>query len=289
MKTNLLKTFLILLNVILISSCHHFSGKLSLSEKEVRKFSTIHESLKRSKGLELANDTDVLIYSNWRYSGLWNNLESWRMSQKLFTNICTDYWKISAQRITVIEHDRAGKLEHFLRNYKGKRLIVYFSSHQTSKSQIVLHDGSHYSTRRFADRLNELKCDTWLIYDTCYADLLKKYLTSEKVSVYYAAPKSQEAYDFRPKGQKPSLNKMSEETAKFIKAAWDIDLKSVSPFGFYLVKAMLEDSYSGVTLDSLISSIVSSNRKMTKITGLGRYPQVYWEDPAGWGELKARQ
>ena len=126
------------------------------------------------------------------------------------------------------------------------------------------------------------------MFDTCYAEHLKEHLKNSNVSVYYGSPDKKEAYDFRPQGQKPSLNEMSEKCRKFIKAAWNIDLKSVSPFGFYSVKALLEDSYEGFKLNDLMSSVKSSNRKMTNITGLGRYPQGFWEDNAGWGGLSLR-
>ena len=55
-----------------------------------------------------------------------------------------------------------------------------------------------------------------------------------------------------------------------------------------VVKSLLEDSYEGYSLNSMMSSIKNYNRKMTKIVGLGRYPQVFWDDKAGWGDLKLR-
>lgn len=280
--------FLILISIVLLSGCSHFSSEVHLTEKEKSLYSSIHVSLKSFKGIENAQSTKVLIYRNWQYTGLWNDLESWKMSQELFRNVCIDYWKIPAENITTVEHDRAGQLEYYLSNFKGERLIIYFVSHQNSKGQIILNTGEEYPTRRFAEKLNNLKCKTLLLFDTCYAEHLKEHLKNSNVSVYYGSPDKKEAYDFRPQGQKPSLNEMSEKCRKFIKAAWDIDLKSVSPFGFYSVKALLEDSYEGFKLNDLMSSVKSSNRKMTNITGLGRYPQVFWEDKAGWGGLILR-
>jgi hypothetical protein len=283
------KKILLFVIILHLFSCRHFSGELNLSEAEKEECISENQRLSKSKGLQKADETDVLLYRNWQYTGLWNNLASWKMSQDLFEKVCTDYLKIDSTRIKTIEHDRAGKLEHYLKNYSGQRLIIYFVSHQTSKGQIVLNNGNYYPTKRFAALLNNLKCETLLIFETCYAEKLKKYLKNDKVSVYYAASNSKEAYDFRPRGQKPSLNEMCRETEEFIKGAWEIDLKSVSPFGFYFIKAMREESYQGIELGSLINLIISYNRKMIGITGLGRYPKVSWEDPAGWGKLKARQ
>ena len=210
------------------------------------------------------------------------------MSQELFENICIDYWKIPKSNIKLIEHDRAGALEFYLKNFKGKRLILYFVSHQSSKKQIILNNGAEYPTRRFASLLNKLKAKTLLIFDTCHAEALKPMLANKNISVFYASPESKEAYDFRPRGQKPTLNEMSEKTRKFIKAAWGVNVKSVSPFGFFVVKALLEDSYEGFKLNSLMALVRSYNRRMTKITGLGRYPGLSWDDRAGWGGLVLR-
>ena len=276
------------ITIILFISCSHFSGKVNLSEKEKGLYSSIHMSLQLFGGIEKAKETHVLLYRNWEYSGFWNDLESWKESQEIFRNICLDYWKIPHKNIKTIEHDKAGGLEFYLKNFKGSRLIIYFVSHQSSKSQIILNNGSEYSTSRFANLLNNLKSKTFLIFDTCYAEKLKSRLKNNNVSVYYASSAEKEAYDFRPRGQKPSLNEMSEKTQKFIKAAWAIDVKSISPFGFFMVKSLLEDSYEGYSLSSMMSSIKNYNRKMTKIVGLGRYPQVFWDDRAGWGDLKLR-
>lgn len=274
--------------ILLLNSCSHFSGNVHLTEKEKSLYLSIHESMKRFEGIEDAEKTHVLLYRNWKYTGLWNDLESWKTSQDLFKNVCRDYWKVPEKNIKVVEHDRAGMLEFYLKNFKGGRLIVYFVSHQGSKGNIILNDGSHYPTRRLAARLNALEAKTMLLFDTCYAEHLTKYLTSKKVSVYYASPDSKEAYDFRPRGQKPTLDKTCAKTRKFIKAAWGMDVKSASPFGFYMVQSLLEDSYEGYTISSLMSSIKSYNRKMAKITGLGRYPALSWHDTAGWGSLKIR-
>lgn len=274
--------------ILLLNSCGHFSGNVHLSEKEKNLYSSIHESMKRFEGIEGAEKTHVLLYRNWAYSGFWNDLESWKTSQDLFYKVCRDYWKIPEKNISIIEHDKAGMLEHYLKNFKGERLIVYFVSHQSSKGQVILHDGSEYPTRRFADRLNSLKAKTMLIFDTCYAEYLTRLLNNENVAVYYAAPDSKEAYDFRPRGQKPTLDKSCEKTRKFIKAAWGMDIKSSSPFGFYMVQSLLEDSYEGYKISGLMSSIKSYNRKMKKITGLGRYPDVSWKDNAGWGSVIVR-
>lgn len=276
------------ISILFLNSCSHFSGNVHLSEKEKSLYSSIHESMKRFKGIEAAEKTHVLLYRNWRYSGMWNDLESWKTSQELFSNVCRDYWKIPEENIKVIEHDRAGMLEFYLKNFKGERLIVYFVSHQSSKGNIILNNGGEYPTRRFADRLNGLKSKTLLMFDTCYAKHLTKYLSNESVSVYYASPDSKEAYDFRPRGQKPTLDKSCDRTRKFIKAAWGMDVKSASPFGFYMVQSLLEDSYEGYSISGLMSSVKSYNRKMKKITGLGRYPDVSWEDSAGWGSLIIR-
>ena len=276
------------ITIILSISCSHFTGKVHLSDKEKGLYGSIHESLQSFSGIEEAEETHVLLYRNWEYSGFWNDLESWKMSQELFKNICLDYWKVPQENVKTIEHDRAGALEFYLKNFKGSRLIIYFVSHQSSDSHIILNNGAKYSTRRFANLLNGLKSKTFLIFDTCYAEKLKTMVDSNKVSVYYASPAEKEAYDFRPRGQKPSLNEMSEKTQKFIKAAWGIDVKSVSPFGFFMVKSLLEDSYEGYSLNSLMSSIQNYNRKITKIVGLGRYPQVSWDDRAAWGSLKVR-
>ena len=276
------------ITIILVISCSHFSGKVLLSEKEHRHYSSVHKSLMAFKGIENADSTHVLLYRNWKYSGFWNNLESWKMSQGLFLNVCRDYWKIPEKNIKVIEHDRAGGLEFYLKNFRGKRLIIYFVSHQSSKGQIILDNGSQYSTARFARLLNNLSSKTMLIFDTCHAELLKPMLNNKNVSVYYGSPALKEAYDFRPRGQKPTLNDLSENSHKFIKAAWNLDVKSISPFGFFLVKALLEDSYEGFNVDSLMNSIKGYNRKIRKITGLGRYPSVSWDDRAGWGGVKLR-
>ena len=288
MLLNKFKTLFILL-LFLSCSCHHFSGEVVLTDKEKRIFSSIHNGLKASCEIEFAGETDVLIYRNWKYKGFWNDLESWKQSQDLFVNICIDYWKIKPERITVIEQDRAGKLEHFLKNYEGRRLIIYFVSHQTAEGEIVLHDGSKYPQSRLASLLNSLQSKTLLIYDTCHAEILKESLESDKVAVYYGSKGDKEAYDIRVRGQKPSLTKMCSETRKFIKNAWSVDVKTVSVFGFFLVNAMMNDSYSGVPLKSIMTSIMSNNRKITKIVGLGRYPQVYWQDAGGWGDLILRK
>ncbi len=287
MKPKIFRLFTTI-TIVLFISCSHFSGNVHLNEKEMSLYGSIHQSLKSFDGIDQAADTHVLLYRNWQYSGFWNDLESWKMSQEIFELVCIDYWKIPAGNIKVIEHDRAGGLEFYLKNFKGKRLIIYFVSHQNSKSQIILNNGAEYPTSRFAGLLNNLKAKTFLVFDTCHAEILKAKLRNRNVSVYYASPVSKVAYDFRPKGQKPTLNEMSENTHKFIKAAWGLDVKSVSPFGFFLVKALLEDSYEGCTLNSLMTSIIAYNRKLTTITGLGRYPQVSYDDSAGWGSLKMR-
>lgn len=281
--------FLLAVYLFLLPSCHHFSGKLSLSDDEIRRYASTDQSLRRSSGIEYAEQTDVLIYRNWQYSGFWNNLASWKKSQDLFVEVCVSYWKIDPKKITIIEQDKAAKLEYFLKNYKGKRLIIYFVSHQTSKGEIVLHDGSYYPSRRLAHLLNKLPGKTLLVYDTCHAELIMKDIVSTNVSVYCSAKEDEEAYDFRPKGQKPSLSKNCKNTHRFIKGAWNIDVKSASVFGFYLVMAMVDDSYSGITLDSLMKSIINNNRQMKKIVGMGQYSDITWSDPAGWGALKVRQ
>ena len=288
MNPKIFRLLIITIIIVLLNSCSQFSGKVQLSEKEQSLYSSIHAGMKSFKGIEDAKDTQVLLYRNWEYTGLWNDLESWRMSQRLFKNVCIDYWKIPSENIKEIEHDNAGGLDFYLKNFRGKKLILYFVSHQDSKGNVILHNGSLYKTRRLAERLNALNVKTMLIFDTCYAESIRNHLSSKNVSVYFAAPDSKEAYDFRPRGQKPTLDKSCAKTRKFIKAAWDIDLKGVSPFGFYMIQALLEDSYEGFKIDNMMSSIKSNNRKMTKITGLGRYPQVSWYDPAGWGKLKIR-
>ena len=274
--------------IILLISCNHFSGKVHLSEGDLSLYRAVHSSLKSFEGIKGAGDTHVLLYRNWEYSGLWSDLESWKVSQELFEKVCVDYWKVPQENIKTIEHDRAGGLEFYLKNFNGRRLLIYFVSHQSSRSQIILNNGAEYATERFAKLLNGLSARTMLIFDTCHAELLKPKLKNDNVSVYYAAPAAKVAYDFRPKGQKPSLSEMSENTLKFIKAAWGIDVKSVSPFGFYMVKSLVEDSYEGFDVDALMKSIQAYNRKMQKIPGLGRYPQVLWDDRAGWGVVKLR-
>ena len=287
MISSILRSLSIII-ILLLNSCSQFSGNVHLTEKEKSLYTSINNSMKRFKGIEGAEKTHVLLYRNWQYSGLWNDLESWKTSQDLFFNVCRDYWKIPERNIKIVEHDRAGMLEYYLKNFKGESLIIYFVSHQDSKGSIILNDGSEYPTRRFADRLNELKAETMLIFDTCYAEHLTKYLNNKKVAVYFASPDSKEAYDFRPRGQKPTLDKTCENTRKFIKAAWGMDVKSSSPFGFYMVQSLLEDSYEGYNISGLMESIKSYNRKMTKITGLGRYPPLSWFDNAGWGKVEIR-
>ncbi|MCM8527661.1 MAG: hypothetical protein NE327_14165 [Lentisphaeraceae bacterium] len=274
--------------ILLLISCSHFSTKVHLTEKEKDLYSSVHDSMKRFKGIEGAEKTHVLIYRNWEYTGLWNDLESWKTSQELFRNVCVDYWKIPSENIKTVEHDRAGMLEYYLKNFKGERLIIYFVSHQDSKGNIILNNGSEYPTRRFADRLNELDAKTMLIFDTCYAEYLTKLLKNKKVSAYYGSPDSKEAYDFRPRGQKPTLDETCEKTRKFIKAAWGMEIKSASPFGFYMVQSLLEDSYEGYNISGLMASVKSFNRKMRNITGLGRYPTLSWIDTAGWGNVVIR-
>ena len=63
---------LLILVLFLLSSCHHFSGEVVLTEKERRIFSSIHKGLKVSCEIEHAGQTDVLIYRNWKYKGFWN-------------------------------------------------------------------------------------------------------------------------------------------------------------------------------------------------------------------------
>jgi hypothetical protein len=269
-------------------SCHHFSLTVSVSESEKQKYIEIDQKLSLLSSLSSGDEIDVLLYRNWQYSSRWNDLDSWKVSQDLFRNLCVKYWKIKPTRITVIEQDRSRGLEDYLKQYSGKCLIIYFVSHQTSKSQIVLNDGTFYPTERLANLLNQLNCETFLIYETCYAKVLKKFLKNDKVSVYYGAGSREEAFDFRPRGSKPSLNEMCRETLGFIKTVWGLDLKAVTPFGFYLVKAIIENSHH-VNLGNLLNSVIRDNHKMTTFIGLGRYPQVEWSGSAFWDNLKIGQ
>ena len=280
-----LYVWLLLILLWLVQSCAVMSGKIHLSEEQKASCMAQNERHRAGPGIAMARSTDVLLYRNWQYEGGWNNLDSWKLSQTLFGKICVDFWKIPAENMTLIEHDFGRSLQDYLENYEGRRLILYFVSHHKSSGEIVLHDGSTLSLREFAGWLNKIKVPVWLIFDTCYARLLQNYLNNPHVAVYYAAGNLEKSYEFRPRNQKPSLSEFCRETVFFIKGAWNIDVKGSSPFGFFLLKSILENSYENMKLGDLIASVIRSNQHMIDIRGLSYYPDLLWSDASSWGDI----
>ncbi|NQZ58369.1 MAG: hypothetical protein HRT88_12990 [Lentisphaeraceae bacterium] len=194
--------------------------------------------------------------------------------------------KIPSRNFHPLEHDGGKELLDFIESYQGRRLIIYFVSHQNSSAEIILADGSVLKTQVLAQSLNKLKVPTLVIFDTCYAALLKQFLRNDKVSVYYASSENQVAYDFRLRGQKPSLTKLCKETRAFIKGAWNENIISSSPYGFFFLQSIIEMRGKKSTLGDLFESIFQKNQEIRKIPGLARYPQIFWDDKGGWGKLR---
>jgi hypothetical protein len=280
-----IKVNLLLLILVQLVSCSILSSSLILDDQEKIKYSQEANVLKESRSTFAT--ADFLFYSNWQYTGLWGDLESWKTSEKLFRNICLDYWKVKPESVHEITHDRGSALLSFLKGYQGKMLIIYFSSHQTSKGMLVMHDGSYLPIGKFAAVLKEMNSKVLLIFDTCYAESLKKHLNQSNISVIYTGPTNQEIYDFRPRGQKPSINAMCIDTLKFTKAVWGMDIPSASPFGFYFLSAF-RNSYEGATFGQLVKATMALNEEMIKVSGMGRYPSFTFDDPAGFSSIRVR-
>jgi hypothetical protein len=84
-----IKVNLLLLILVQLVSCSILSSSLILDDQEKIKYSQEANVLKESRSTFAT--ADFLFYSNWQYTGLWGDLESWKTSEKLFRNICLDY------------------------------------------------------------------------------------------------------------------------------------------------------------------------------------------------------
>jgi hypothetical protein len=271
--------FLFLLCVILFSSC------AGLSKEDRAAYLGKHDSL--LLGGNLKKDVDVLFYRNVEYSGR-SDLTSWYNSQKILEFMCVDYWGISASRVKVIQGDSGVRLLEYLKNYKGSSLIISFSSHLESDGQLILHGGNRMPLSVLAKVLNELSVETLLLFDTCYAGLLKPHIDNPLVSVVYTGLSDEQVLDLRVRGQRPSLSSMCSYSAGYAFAVWSRKEMEYSPFGIFLLKAYLEGSKRPLQLGELLEKTFKYNEDMREIFGMGKYSSMGWLGSTYWKSFEVK-
>ena len=139
--------------------------------------------------------------------------------------------------------------------------------------------------REFSKYLNDLKVPTLLIFNTCYAAKLKKYLKNPLVSVFYTGDKRQLVYDLRISGQKYSVSKKFKRLRDYLSVNYNLGHKVYTPFSLLLLNEYLFDGYES-KLSYLFAKIISENEKILEIPGIGEYSNMSFSDPSGWGALR---
>ncbi|MCH2204577.1 MAG: hypothetical protein MK132_01730 [Lentisphaerales bacterium] len=266
-----------MLIILFLSAC------MSISPEQQKRIIYTHEQLSVG-GLDLADDITFVCMRNEFYSGRLNNLVSWKNSQELMKSVAEDYLKID--KFVTIEAVDQVKLQDFFTNLRGKRLILYFSSHLLSNGHIIFGNEEKLGLKVFADYVNSLQVPTLLIFDTCYSAKLKPFLSNKNVSVFYTGKSDELVYDMRIKGQKLSVDEKFNFLRKYLHVIYDWQERNFSLFSVLFVDSLISGRKPN-NLGQLFEQMIKGNEEVRKVFGMGKYSQMQFVDSdANWGELE---
>ena len=238
--------------ILFLTSC------MGISSGDRNRIVLTHNELSAGH-LQLADEVTLVCMRNEIYSGALNDLVSWKNSQELFKRLAKDYLKIN--KIETVNAVNDKKLKSFFSDFKGQRLVLYFSSHLLSEGYLVFGNGERLSLEVFAEYLNSLEVPTLLIFDTCYAGKLKSLLNNPKVSVFYTGMEDELVYDLRIKGQKLSVDKKFHYLRKYLKVVYGMDERYFSLFSVLLFDALITGDKLK-DLKEVFKRVVKENNKI---------------------------
>ncbi|MCM8538526.1 MAG: hypothetical protein NE334_21465 [Lentisphaeraceae bacterium] len=243
-----------------------------MSELELHELKVLDGDLREGPNRIDFKETDLLLYGNMNYSSPWNDLDSWRNSQLSFENYCHSYFSLKKENTTRLFGGRWNELIHYLKSYRGKNLVLYFSSHVTSDGYVVLENGRKVSLKLLSAVLNEAQYKVLVIFDTCYAGLLSEQVKSKNVSLFLGSQKNELAYEVRLKGDKPTLNSKFHRLRHFQKYVYENDSKSYSLLGALLLDGLLRSK--GNTLKQVFEDVSRQSLEVKSVAGLSYYSKI---------------
>lgn len=270
--------------VFVLSLLSGISCSVALTEEEEDYFRNLKRSSKIAN-LEKAKEIDLVFMRNTFYPGPLNDLKGWRNSQELEEILFTEYFGVDDQDVEIIEEVNSAKVKSFFENYRGERLILSFSSHLLFSENIAFGDQTFLHLREFSGYLNKMKVPTLLIFNTCYAENLKKHLNNPMVSVFYTGGKRQLVYDLRISGQKYSVSKKFKGLRSFLSVNYGREQKVYTPFTLLFMNEYIFGSNLR-SFSDLLNRVISENEKILEIPGIGDYSNMSFSDPADWGRLR---